>query len=69
MHSLNQLDFASRIAKRAQYEAFEFTLIAEGAQVRIGSHEHPSDHEYLVRIDDGAPVDYPCAHDEHDEGA
>jgi len=69
MHPLNQLDFTSRVAKRAQYEAFEFTLVSEGIQVRNGSHERPSEHEYFIRVDDGVPVSCTCPADEHYEGA
>ncbi|QLH79937.1 SWIM zinc finger family protein [Halosimplex rubrum] len=69
MHPLNQLEFSSGVAKRAQYEAFEFTLSHGGVQVRNGSHEHPSEHEYLVRIDDGVPVSCSCPADKHYEGA
>ncbi|QLH76950.1 SWIM zinc finger family protein [Halosimplex rubrum] len=69
MHPLNQLEFSSRIAKRAQYEAFEFTLVSEGVQIRNGSHEHPGEHEYLVRSDDGVPASCTCPADEHYEGA
>jgi len=69
MHPLNHLEFTSRVAKRAQYEAFEFTLVADGVQVRNGSHEHPSEHEYLVNMDDGIPASCTCPADEHYEGA
>jgi hypothetical protein len=56
MHPLNKLEFTSRVAKRAQYEAFEFTLSHGAVQVRNGSHEHPSKHEYLIRTDNGVAV-------------
>ncbi|QLH81378.1 SWIM zinc finger family protein [Halosimplex pelagicum] len=69
MHPLSQLEFTSPVAKRAQYEAFEFTLVSGAVQIRNGSHEHPSEHEYLVRIDDGVPASCTCLADEHYEGA
>jgi hypothetical protein len=65
MHPLNKLEFTTRVAKRAQYEAFEFSLLPEGVQVRNGSHEHPSEHEYLVGIDGGVPASCTCPADEH----
>jgi len=69
MHPLNKLEFTSRVAKRAQYEAFEFTLVADGIKVRNGSHANPEEHEYLVRIDNGVPVSCSRPADEHYEGA
>jgi hypothetical protein len=69
MHPLQQLDFSTRVAKRAQYEAFEFSLSSGGVTVRNGSHANPSEHEYLVRVEDGVPVACECPADEHYEGA
>ncbi|WP_135365018.1 SWIM zinc finger family protein [Halosimplex halophilum] len=69
MHPLQQLDVSTRVAKRAQYEAFEFSLSPGGITVRNGSHANPSEHEYLVRIEDGIPVVCDCPADEHYEGA
>jgi len=69
MHPLEQLEFPSRVAKRAQYEAFEFTLSPEGVVVRNGSHADPSEHEYLVTVDDGLPTACDCPADTQYDGA
>ncbi|WP_114579615.1 SWIM zinc finger family protein [Saliphagus sp. LR7] len=68
-HPLDRLDMAERTLQRAQYEAFEFELVEQGVLVRNASHENPSDHEYLVRIDDGLPDSCTCPADEHHQGA
>ena len=68
-HPLTRLEFSSRVAKRAQYEAFEFTVTPAGVRVRNCSHANPEDHEYLVTITDGVPVRCQCPADEHYEGA
>nr|WP_237560574.1 SWIM zinc finger family protein [Halostella litorea] len=49
-----------RVIKRAQYEAFEFSIEAEGVRVRNGSHADPENHEYLVTVEDGLPSDCEC---------
>lgn len=69
MHPLQQLEFSTRVAKRAQYEAFEFSLFPGGVTVRNGSHANPSEHEYLVRIEDGIPAVCECPADERYDGA
>jgi hypothetical protein len=69
MHPLERLDVSSRVAKRAQYEAFEFSVVAEGVRVRNCSHAEPSEHEYLVRIDGGVPTQCACPADERFDGA
>ena len=69
MHPLETLDFPTQVAKRAQYEAFEFTLTTDGVVVRNGSHPDPSDHEYLVTVDDGIPAACECPADERFNGA
>jgi len=69
MHPLQQLDFSTRVAKRAQYEAFEFSLSPGGVTVRNGSHANPGEHEYLVRVEDGIPAACACPADEQYEGA
>ncbi|MFC6863087.1 SWIM zinc finger family protein [Halomicroarcula sp. GCM10025817] len=66
---LSKLEFTSRVAKRAQYEAFEFDLLGDRIRVRNGSHADPENHEYLVRIEDGVPVSCTCPADEHFQGA
>ncbi|WP_436932839.1 SWIM zinc finger family protein [Halosimplex halobium] len=69
MHPLEQLEFPTRVAKRAQYEAFEFTLSADGVVVRNGSHANPDEHEYLVTVEDRLPTACECPADEQYEGA
>ena len=69
MHPLQELEFSSRVAKRAQYEAFEFTLTNRGVMVRNGSHANPSEHEYVVRVVDGVPTDCECPANHSYEGA
>ncbi|WP_436927630.1 SWIM zinc finger family protein [Halosimplex amylolyticum] len=69
MHPLEQLEFPTRIARRAQYEAFEFVLTTEGILVRNCSHPDPSEHEYLVTVVDGVPTGCECPADDHYESA
>lgn len=68
-HPLTRLQTNQRTIKRAQYEAFEFSLTARGILVRNASHAKPADHEYLVTIQDGLPTSCECPADEHYEGA
>ncbi|WP_076431431.1 SWIM zinc finger family protein [Haladaptatus litoreus] len=68
-HVLSHLTFTSRVAKRAQYEALEFSLITRGVRVRNTSHANPADHEYLVTIRDGIPIACECPADDRYEGA
>lgn len=63
MHPLTALDFPTRVAKRAQYEAFEFTIVRDGVQIRNCSHADPTNHEYLVTIKDRIPVHCECPAD------
>ncbi|WP_246986858.1 SWIM zinc finger family protein [Halorientalis marina] len=69
MNPLEQLEFTTRVAKRAQYEAFEFALTPKGVSVRNCSHANPADHEYLVTISDGLPSACTCPADERFDGA
>jgi len=46
-HPLERLEPTQRTLRRAQYEAFEFELVAQGVLVRNASHTKPEDHEYL----------------------
>lgn len=69
MHPLEVLEFPRRVAKRAQYEAFEFTITADGVQVRNCSHADPDNHQYVVTVDDGLPVACDCPADHKYEGA
>ena len=66
---LSKLTFSTRVAKRAQYEAFEFTLVLEGIRVRNGSHANPEEHEYLVTVTGGVPETCTCPANARFEGA
>ncbi|WP_152041159.1 SWIM zinc finger family protein [Salinigranum salinum] len=68
-HPLSHLEFTSRIRKRAQYEAFEFSLVPEGLLVRNESYADPENHEYRVTVEDGVPVACTCPADARFEGA
>lgn len=68
-HPLSRLEFSKRVAKRAQYEAFEFTLVPEGVRVRNGSHAKPKEHEYLVGVAGGIPETCTCPADARFDGA
>jgi hypothetical protein len=68
-HPLASLEYTQRVTKRAQYEAFEFTLVPEGIRVRNGSYADPENHEYLVTVADGVPTDCTCPANAHYEGA
>jgi hypothetical protein len=69
MHPLAQLDFSKRVAKRAQYEAFDISIRGRDILVRNGSHAHPEKHEYIVTIDDGVPMACSCPADANYDGA
>src|SRR6056297_1828761 len=69
MHPLERLDFPTRVAKRAQYEAFEFTVTDDGVRVRNCSHADPTDHEYTVTVEDGLPTACTCPADKRFAGA
>ncbi|WP_227377598.1 SWIM zinc finger family protein [Haladaptatus halobius] len=66
---LSQLTFIKRVAKRAQYEALEFSLETRGVLVRNTSHANPADPEYLVTVHDGIPIACECPADDRYEGA
>ncbi|WP_142859839.1 SWIM zinc finger family protein [Salinigranum halophilum] len=69
IHPLAQLEFSSRVRKRAQYEAFEFTLVPEGVSVRNRSYADPENHEYTVTVRSGVPLSCTCPADERFAGA
>ncbi|ELZ27046.1 zinc finger SWIM domain protein [Halogeometricum pallidum JCM 14848] len=68
-HPLNQLEFSKRVGKRAQYEAFEFTLLRNAIRVTNASYADPENHTYEVDIEDGLPARCTCPADERFEGA
>jgi len=54
---LDSLEPTNRVLKRAQYEAFEFSLLDGDIRVRNESHQNPADHEYRVTVVvDGVPA-------------
>lgn len=61
------LDPSNRVCKRAQYEAFAFSLQAGDVRVRNESHLDPAAHEYRVSVVDGLPVSCTCPADEGDD--
>jgi len=69
VNPLSKLSFSKRVAKRAQYEAFEFAIVPEGVRVRNGSHANPEEHEYLVTIVEGIPQTCTCPANARFEGA
>ena len=60
----------AKIIKRAEWEAFEFTLVGNGdVEVVNTSHEEPSDHSYTVHVEGGIPSDCTCPAFEYQQGA
>jgi len=66
---LTQLQTTSRVIKRAQYEAFEFTVDGDGVLVRNASHANPDEHEYVVTVENGLPTECECPADANYDGA
>ena len=63
-HTLtDKLEPTNRVLKRAQYEAFAFSLINGNVRVRNESHLDPSKHEYQVTVVNGVPVTCECPAD------
>jgi hypothetical protein len=61
---LAELDPTDRVLKRAQYEAFEFSLFDGDVLVRNESYADPENHEYRVRFVDGVPASCECPDDD-----
>lgn len=57
------LNPTNRVLKRAQYEAFAFSLLDGDVRVRNGSHQDPANHDYHVTIVDGVPTACECPAD------
>jgi hypothetical protein len=72
---VQELDFSPKIAKRATWESFEFTVIASGlVEVTNASYGASKDsHTYTVEVadhrGDPSPVNCDCPADTHQEGA
>ena len=69
MSAFDRLAFTTRVAKRAQYEAFEFSVIEGGVRVRNCSHDEPAEHEYVVSVEDGLPTACECPADDRFDDA
>lgn len=64
------LDADVATEKRAQWEAFEFTVLGDGdVEVVNASHESPDDHTYTVHVEGGIPSDCSCPADTYQAGA
>jgi hypothetical protein len=64
------LDADVTTEKRAQWEAFEFTVLGGGdVKVVNDSHENADDHTYTVHVESGIPSDCSCPADTYQEGA
>ncbi|WP_336365022.1 SWIM zinc finger family protein [Halalkalicoccus salilacus] len=69
-NAIDTLEFDASTAKRAQYEAFDFELVAPGlVTVRNESHANADEHSYRVNIESGVPVVCECPADTYHEGA
>lgn len=62
-HPLTILSPNRRVLKRAQYEAFEFSLYEDDILVRNESYADPENHEYRVIVEDGLPTHCTCPAD------
>lgn len=60
---LGSLEPTNRVLKRAQYEAFEFSLLDGDVYVRNESPQNPANHEYHVSVIDGVPAVCECPAD------
>jgi len=68
--TLEVLEYGEQIAKRAQWEAFEFTVLGDGdVEVVNGSHDESEEHTYTVHVEGEIPSDCTCPAWEYQEGA
>jgi len=68
--TLEVLEYDEQTAKRASWEAFEFTVLGDGdVEVVNTSHEQPSEHSYTVHVEGGIPSDCTCPAFKYQEGA
>jgi hypothetical protein len=68
-HVLHELEVRTWPLKRAQYEAFAFSLFEGDVIVRNESHADPANHEYRVTVEDGVPTVCECPADTKYDGA
>jgi hypothetical protein len=67
---LEVLECDEQVEKRAQWEAFEFTVLGGGdVEVVNDSHENADDHTYTVHVEGGIPSDCTCPAWEYQPGA
>jgi len=68
--ALEVLDADEQVQKRAQWEAFEFTVLGDGGvEVVNGSHADADDHTYTVHVVGDIPSDCTCPAWEFQPGA
>ena len=60
---LETLDPTNRVLKRAQYEAFDFSLLDGDVRVRNESHQGSANYDYRVSVVDGVPTACECPAD------
>lgn len=69
--AIDRLEVDAQVQKRAQWEAFEFTLLGEG-QVEVANHSYPDEevweHTYIVEVEGGYPVNCSCPYAEYHDG-
>ena len=62
-------EYSDRVQKRAEYEAFEFSLGGPGhIKIRNCSHADPSDHTYIVHVEAGETTECTCPADQYRSG-
>ena len=62
-------EYSDRVAKHAEYEAFEFSLGGPNLiKIRNCSYADPSDHTYIVQVEAGETVECTCPADEYRSG-
>ncbi|WP_277552357.1 SWIM zinc finger family protein [Halobaculum limi] len=66
--TLRELAPATRVLKRATYEAFEFDVVANGVRIRNASYANPAAHEYIVSLAGGIPATCSCPADANFDG-
>ncbi|WP_135852644.1 SWIM zinc finger family protein [Halorussus salinus] len=68
--ALEVLESDEQVEKRAQWEAFEFTVVGDGdVEVVNDSHADADDHTYTVHVEDSIPSDCTCPAWEYQPGA
>ncbi|MFC4249005.1 SWIM zinc finger family protein [Natribaculum luteum] len=67
---IETLDANEQVEKRAQWEAFEFTVHGDGDVEMVNdSHADADDHTYTVHVEGGIPSDCECPAWEYQPGA